>query len=149
MSVDGLVRNPQGAGGFVPGRSGNPKGRPLSATTAQLYMLRYFREAADLLIELMRTGTKEDAVRLAAIREVLDRGVGKAIQSVSMDLNIEKPLQSMTEQELQSFRQRYAAIITTSPALLDQVIADEDRARAEPELPFGDASGGDGDDAAI
>jgi hypothetical protein len=145
MSVDGLVRNPTGVGGFVPGRSGNPKGRPLSATTAQLYMLRYFREAADLLIELMRTGTKEDAVRLAAIREVLDRGIGRPTQSVSMDLNIDKPLQSMTEQELQSFRQRYAAITTASPVLLDQVIAEEER--TEPELPLGATNDGDGDDA--
>jgi hypothetical protein len=143
MSVDGLVRNPQGAGGFVPGRSGNPKGRPLSATTAQLYMLRYFREAADLLVQLMRTGTKEDGVRLAAIKEVLDRGVGKAIQSVSMDLNIDKPLQNMSAQELQEFRTKYAAIVTTSPALLDQVIADEER--AEPELPLGDVNGGAND----
>jgi hypothetical protein len=83
MSVEGLVRNPTGVGGFVPGRSGNPNGRPPRATTAQLFMLRYFREAAELLVELMRTGSKEDAVRLAAIKEVLDRGLGKAPQAIN------------------------------------------------------------------
>ena len=35
------------------------------------------------------------------------------------------------------------AVISASPKLIDQVIADEER--AEPELPFGDASGGDGE----
>ena len=138
MSVDGLVRNPTGAGGFVSGRSGNPNGRPRSASTAQLFMLRYFHEAAELLVELMRTGTKEDAVRLAAIREVLDRGVGKAVQSVALDLSVNKPLESMSEQELREFRTRYAAIATASPKLLDEVIeADEECA---PELPLGDGA---------
>jgi hypothetical protein len=137
--------NRSGVGGFVPGQSGNPNGRPRSASTAQLYMLRYFREAADLLVELMRTGTREDAVRLAAIREVLDRGVGKAVQSVSMDLNIDKPLQSMSVQELQEFRTKYAAIVTASPALIDQVIESEER--AEPELPLGDSGDAGGGDA--
>jgi hypothetical protein len=101
-------------------------------------MLRYFREAAELLVELMRTGTKEDAVRLAAIKEVLDRGVGKPVQSVSMDLNIDKQLHSMTVEELQEFRKKYAAIATASPVLIDEVLAGEED--ANPELPFGDVA---------
>jgi hypothetical protein len=136
MSVDGLVRNPTGAGGFVPGRSGNPNGRPLSASTAQLYMLRYFREAADLLVGLMRSGTKEDAVRLAAIKEVLDRGLGRAPQAISLDLTMDKQLRDMSPDELREFKARYVAATTMVPALVDQAIATEEN--DNPELPFGD-----------
>ena len=154
-SVQSIIRNVHSrrgpalgkrrVGGYALGQSGNPNGRPRSASTAQLYMLRYFREAADLLVQLMRTGTKEDAVRLAAIREVLDRGVGKAVQSVALDLSVTKPLETMSEQELRQFRTRYAAIVSASPKLLDEVIDDEECA---PELPLGDGAGGDaGNDA--
>ena len=110
------MSNPHGVGGYAPGRSGNANGRPRSASTAQLYMLRYFREATDLLVQLMRSGTKEDAVRLAAIREVLDRGLGKAPQAISVDLMMGKQLSEMSQEELLEFKAKYVAMTTLAPA---------------------------------
>jgi hypothetical protein len=127
-------RNPSGLGGFQPGQVANPGGRPRCASTAQLYMLRYFREAADLLVEIMRTGSKEDAVRLAAIKEVLDRGLGKAPQAINLDLTMDRQLKDMSPDELREFKQRYVAATTMAPALIDQVVATEDD--DDPELPF-------------
>jgi hypothetical protein len=43
-------------------------------------------------------------------------------QAVSLDLSLTKPLETMSLDELQDFRQRYAAIVTASPALIEQVI---------------------------
>jgi len=128
-----MSNNPAGIGGFAPGQSGNPNGRPQSASTAQLYMLRYFREAADLLVQIMRTGGKEDVVRLAAIKEVLDRGLGKAPQAIALDLTMSKQLVDMTPDELREFRARYVAAATAAPAAIDAVLAQEE-ADAEPQL---------------
>jgi hypothetical protein len=133
-----MSNNPTGIGGYAPGQSGNPNGRPRSASTAQLYMLRYFREAADLLVQIMRTGSKEDAVRLAAIKEVLDRGLGKAPQAINLDLTMDRQLKDMSPDELREFKQRYVAATTMAPALIDQVVAAEED--DDPELPL---DGGD------
>jgi len=95
-------------------------------------MLRYFREATDLLVQLMRSGTKEDAVRLAAIREVLDRGLGKAPQAISVDLMMGKQLSEMTQEELLEFKTKYVAMTTLAPAAIDQVIAAEEE--SDPKL---------------
>jgi hypothetical protein len=127
------MSNPNGVGGYAPGQSGNPNGRPRSASTAQLYMLRYFREATDLLVQLMRSGTKEDAVRLAAIREVLDRGLGKAPQAISVDLMMGKQLSDMSQEELLEFKAKYVAMTTLAPAAIDEVIAAEEESD-EPKL---------------
>jgi hypothetical protein len=134
-------RNPNGLGGFQPGQVANPGGRLRSASTAQLHMLKYFREAADLLVEIMRRGSKEDAVRLAAIREILDRSLGKAPQAISLDLTMDRQLKDTSADELREFKQRYVAATTMAPPLIDQVVAaEEDDA---PELPLdGDVDAG-------
>jgi hypothetical protein len=62
---------------------------------------------------------------------------------VALDIGLTQSLETMNIDQLAEFRRKYAAIISASPKLIDQVIADEER--AEPELPFGDASGGDGE----
>jgi hypothetical protein len=120
------IPNPTGKGGFAPGVSGNAGGRPRSSSTAQLYLLRVFHEAADTLVDLMRRGTKEDAVRLAAIREILDRSLGKAPQALSLDITMDKQLSQMTPEELVAFKARYVAATTMAPALLDEVTSEEE-----------------------
>lgn len=47
----------------------------------------YTEEAMQALAGIMRTGESE-AARVAAIKEILDRGHGKAKQSVDVDANV-------------------------------------------------------------
>ena len=65
-----------------------------------------------MLRDLMRKneGSKSDALRLAAANAILDRGVGKAAQSVGLDLNLTKKLDELSDDELISLRDRYAAL---------------------------------------
>jgi hypothetical protein len=141
------VSNPSGVGGFKPGHPPLSNGRPRSESAIRLLFLRDCRDAHATIVAIMNNaeGTKAEALRLQAADMILNRGLGKPNQGISMDFNLNKPLEVMSAEELQSFRVRYAAVMTASPPLLDQIISDEER--AEPELPLGDANGGDGDDA--
>lgn len=134
------MANPQGIGGFKPGQVGNPGGHARSESAIRLLFLRDCRNAHATIVAIMQgaQGTKAEQLRLQAADMVLNRGIGKPHQDVSMDFHLTKPLESMSEQELREFRIRYAAVVSASPKLIDEVIeADE---RAEPELPLG---GGD------
>lgn len=139
------MANPQGIGGFKPGQVGNPGGHARSESAIRLLFLRDCRDAHATIIAIMQgaQGTKAEQLRLQAADMVLNRGIGKPHQDVSMDFHLTKPLESMSEQELRAFRVRYAAVASASPALIDQVIESEER--DEPELPLesGDAGGGD------
>jgi hypothetical protein len=97
------MSNPHGVGGYAPANrairtADRAAPRPRSSTCYAI------REATDLLVQLMRTGTKEDAVRRAAIREVLDRGLGEAPQAISVDLMMGKQLSEMSQEELLGFK---------------------------------------------
>jgi hypothetical protein len=143
------MSNPNGIGGF---QAGHPPlslngGRPKSVSAIQLYALAKCREAIDVATRVMREPKEGDSVRLRAAELILDRGVGKPNQSVALDLSLTKSLETMTPEDLRDFRQRYAAMVSASPKLIEQVLDSEER--AEPELPlFGDGhDAGEGDDA--
>jgi hypothetical protein len=55
-----------------------------------------------VLVDLMRqnSGDKSATLRLAAANAILDRGVGKAAQSVALDLNLTKKLDELSDDEL-------------------------------------------------
>jgi len=82
-------------GKFAKGESGNPGGRP--KTIGELRALAR-AHAADAIEELARLAVKakSEAVRIAAIRELLDRGFGKATQFVAVD---EEATSNMTAEE--------------------------------------------------
>ena len=63
--------------GFKPGQSGNPGGRPKGLARAFRDTMGSPEEAARGLLEIARTA-KRPADRIAAWRELLDRGYGKA-----------------------------------------------------------------------
>jgi hypothetical protein len=128
------MSNPNAIGGFEVGHAPLSNGRPKSVSQIQLYALARCREAIDVITRAMRTPKDGDNVRLRAAELILDRGVGRPNQAVSLDLSLSKSLETMSLEELQDFRTRYAALVTASPKLIDQVLAGEER--ADPELPL-------------
>lgn len=67
---------------FRPGQSGNPGGRP--KTTALLRQMAQDQAEANVraLVEIRDNKRASASARIAAIRELFDRGFGKAIQTV-------------------------------------------------------------------
>lgn len=61
----------------------------------------YGPEAVDILAEIMRDESKPDAARIAAAKELLDRGFGKSPQS--LDLSSTDGTMSPTGQSLNDF----------------------------------------------
>ncbi len=64
-------------GRFLPGVSGNSGGRPKIAGLVREAAQRACPEAVEELVRLMHH-SDDDRVRVAAARELLDRGVGRA-----------------------------------------------------------------------
>ena len=79
----GDVANPLGRGGFKPGQSGNPGGRPKGVIEVQELARTNAPDAIAALVRVMKDGASESA-RVAAATALLDRGYGKALQSVSV-----------------------------------------------------------------
>jgi hypothetical protein len=144
------MSNPNGIGGYRPGQpAANPGGRPKSQSRVQLWFLKHAYEVGEILVGIARNtnATKSDAVRLQACREILDRGVGRAPQSVDLaiDLTVGKRLDEMTADELIEFKKKYLALASAAPAAIDAVLA-EDEAEQK-ELALGGSDDGGGGDA--
>ena len=77
--------------------------------------------------DIVRTndGSKSTALRMAAANSILDRGIGKAAQSVALDLNLNRSLGELSDDELVALRDRYAALTTAAPALLEHLEREE------------------------
>ena len=129
-------RNPEGIGGFKAGQpSPNPGGRPKGSSAVQLRCLQYCGEAVDVLVALMREndGSKSAALRLSAASQILDRGLGRAAQSVALDLNLTKKLDELSDDELIALRDRYAALSGAAPKLIEHLAEQEEGAPADGE----------------
>jgi hypothetical protein len=85
---------------FKPGQSGNPGGRP--AIVGELRELAR-AHAPEAIKELARLAlhAKTETARIAAIRELLDRGFGKATQYVAAE-NDEPALNDLNLEELRA-----------------------------------------------
>ena len=70
-------KNRTPAGKFLPGKSGNPGGRPKDEHRVADLARSYTTEAIETLVDLMRHG-KDERVRGTAAQALLDRGWGKA-----------------------------------------------------------------------
>lgn len=78
--------------GSKPGerRGGRQKGTPNKATASiKEAAQKYTDEALLVLADVMKDDEQPAAARVSAVKEILDRGFGKATQSVDLDTTVE------------------------------------------------------------
>jgi hypothetical protein len=78
--------NPTGKGGWVKGQSGNPGGRAKKAVGDLAAEARLYAGLAIETIVQICEKAKADRDRLAAARELLDRGFGRSVQALDLVL---------------------------------------------------------------
>ena len=71
---------------FKPGQSGNPGGRPKGQSEIVKAAQRHGKDAIKRLVELM--SDEDSAVQVKACQVILDRGYGKAPQSIDLPLGL-------------------------------------------------------------
>ena len=82
---------------FRKGQSGNPGGRPKVLGEVQELARQY---APTVIVELARLAlqAKNETARIAAIRELLDRGYGRPRQAMEISVAADNPLQLLFDE---------------------------------------------------
>ena len=82
---------------FRKGQSGNPGGRPKVLGEVQELARQYAPKA---IVELARLAlkAKSETARIAAIRELLDRGYGRPRQAIEVSVPADNPLQLLLDE---------------------------------------------------
>lgn len=77
---------------------GRKKGTPNKVTVDVKQLAQGFGgEAIDILASIARNNDAQPAARVAAVKEILDRGYGKAKQSIEVGGEDGDPIKSITE----------------------------------------------------
>ncbi|MGI9521245.1 MAG: DUF5681 domain-containing protein [Hyphomicrobiaceae bacterium] len=84
---------------FKPGQSGNPSGRPKDPPDAEARAAKHIPAAIRAIVDLMQN-SKDDRIRLAAAKEILDRGIGKSKQATAPGANNKREVQDLNDAEL-------------------------------------------------
>ena len=71
-------------GHFLPGQSGNAGGRPASLARVRELLKPHTERFVAELVQLL--DSDEEAIRLAAIKEFMDRYIGKPVATVESDV---------------------------------------------------------------
>ena len=97
---------------FRKGQSGNPGGRPKVLAEVQELARQH---APKVIVELARLAlkAKNETARIAAIRELLDRGYGRPRQAVEVSIPTDDPIQMLLD-ELDA-RSRVAPPVSHTP----------------------------------
>jgi|GEM_PF-1360876 hypothetical protein len=83
---------------YKKGESGNPLGRPAGLAEINWKALKACPEVMDELISLALDRDVDNKIRIAAMKEVLDRGMGKSIQSIRLeDKTVQEPSKMATQ----------------------------------------------------
>jgi hypothetical protein len=98
---------------FRKGQSGNPGGRPKVLGDVQELARQH---APRIIVELARLAlkAKSETARIAAIRELLDRGYGRPRQAMEVSVPADDPIQLLLD-ELDA-RSRIEAPVSHNPA---------------------------------
>jgi hypothetical protein len=113
-------------GHFLPGQSENAGGRPASLAHVRDLLRPHAERFVAELVELL--DSDEEAIRLAAIKEFMDRYVGKPVATVESDVR--------TLDVTQAIREMYLQAVSAKPAppTIEAEPATEVRAPAEPDV---------------
>jgi hypothetical protein len=71
-------------GRFLPGKSGNPGGRPRVILAVRDQAQQHGEEAIEVLAEIMRQADAPPAARISAASEILNRGYGRPVDQRAM-----------------------------------------------------------------
>jgi hypothetical protein len=94
------MANLTGKGGFKPGQSGNPGGRPKELKIIQELAREHGPDAIKTLAAIMNNGKATPAARAMAANALLDRGYGKPPQFSAIASTNRRSLNEMTDEEL-------------------------------------------------
>jgi hypothetical protein len=82
-----VMANPTGKGGFQPGKSGNPGGRPRETAEVRSLAREHTTEAVEALRTIMKDSSEPASARVAAANSLLDRGWGRAPQTITNEIS--------------------------------------------------------------
>jgi hypothetical protein len=85
---------------WKPGQSGNPGGRPRQVADLRAKAREYTQQALDVLVAAL--SDKSPYVRIAAAREILDRGYGRPVTQVELQAHGLRPIEIVIAQRPES-----------------------------------------------